>query len=312
VRAFLYLGLLGMVACTPATAASTPKPIELLPYSTRTPPATPSPPEAVVVTPSPGQPTATPFAYAIAAGDTLSQIAEKFHISLDALVSQNPNVDPGALTVGQTLTIPGHAEGVPVNATPTPEPLDVKQVQCRRVVDGGLWCFVLVTNQFSDLVENVSAEVRLVGPDGERLSSRMAVLPLDVLPPGQSLPLAAFFPPGIPEDATPQVQFLTAIRLLPDQELYLPAQIQEGLAQVAWSGLTAKLTGRVFLPTGGPPASSVWVAAVAYDQEGSVLGVRRWESGSGIEPGQSLQFSFTISAVAGRIDRVEYAVEAIP
>jgi LysM repeat protein len=263
-------------------------------------------------TPPTGRPTATPFVYTIAAGDTLSQIAEKFRVSLDALISENPNVNPSALPVGQALKIPGHAAGVPTNASPTPEPLGVEQVQCHRIADGGLWCFVLVKNEFPAIIENVSAEVSLVNSNGEELSSKMALLPLDILPPGKALPLAAFFPPGFPEDVTPQVQFLTAIRLLPDQSRYLPAEIQDALAQVAWSGLTAELTGHVLLPPGGLPASSVRVAAVAYDQGGNVVGVRRWESDSGIEPGQSPEFSFMISAVAGRIDSIEYAVEAIP
>jgi LysM repeat protein len=301
-----------MVACTPATTPATPKPIGLKPYSTTTPLSTLSPPEVAVITPSPGQPTATPFVYTIAAGDTLSQIAEKFRVSLDALISQNPNVDPSTLAVGQTLKIPGLVAGVPTNASPTPEPLDVEQVECHRVADGGLWCFVLVRNEFAELIEDVSAEVRLMGADGEQLSSKMAVLPLDILPPGQPLPLAAFFPPEIPEGATPEVQFLTAIRLLPDQSRYLPATIEDGLAQVAWSGLTANLMGHVFLPPGGSSATSVWVAAVAYDQDGNVVGVRRWEADSGLEAGQRLDFSFMISAVVGRIDRVDYAVEAVP
>jgi LysM repeat protein len=301
-----------MVACTPATASPTPKPFELRPYSSMTPRATPTPPEALVVTPPPGRPTATPFLYTIAAGDTLSQIAEKFRVSLDDLVRENPGVDPGALAVGKTLKIPGHAEGIPVNATPTPEPLAIQQVRCHRVADGGLWCFVLTRNEFSEPIEDVSAEVRLVGSDGEQLSSKMAVLPLDILPPGQALPLAAFFPPGIPESATPQVQPLTAIRLPPEQDRYLPARIEDALAQVTWSGRTAELTGHVFLPPDSPSASSVWVAASAYDQDGNVVGVRCWTSDAGMQPGQSLEFKFTISAVAGRIDRVDYAVEAVP
>ena len=312
VRAFLYLGVLSMVACTPATTPPTPKSFQLLPYSSTTPLATATPAQILVVTPPPGQPTATPFLYTIAAGDTLSQIAEKFRVPLDDLIGENPNVNPSALPVGQTVKIPGHAQGVTVNASPTPEPLNVEQIGCHRIADGGLWCFVLTRNEFSELIENVSAEVGLVGSNGEQVASKMVVLPLDILPPGQALPLAVYFPPGIPEDATPQVELLTAIRLLPDQARYLAARIEDALAQVTWSGLTADLTGHVLLPPDGPPASSVWVAAVAYDQHGNVIGVRRWASTSGMQPGQSLEFTFTISAVSGRIDRVEYAVEAIP
>jgi hypothetical protein len=84
------------------------------------------------------------------------------------------------------------------------------------------------------------------------------------------------------------------------------------LAQVSWSGLTAELSGEVALPANSADAHSVWVAAVAYDQGGNVVGVRRWESTTGLKAGASIPFSFMISAVAGRIERVEYAVEARP
>jgi hypothetical protein len=301
-----------MVACTPATTSFTPQALDLRPYSSSTPLAPATPPEALVVTPPPGQPTATPSLYTITAGDTLSQIAEKYRVSLDELLTVNPDVDPSALVVGKTLKIPGPVGEVSVNASPTPEPLEVDQVGCHRVADGGLWCFVLTRNPFAEAIEDVSAEVRLVGADGEQLGSKMAVLPLDILAPSRALPLAVFFPPGIPEDATPQVEFLTAIRLRPEQTRYLPARIEDSLAQVTWSGLSADLTGHVFLPSGAPAARSVSVAAVAYDQDGNVVGVRRWTDDSGLQPGQSLEFMFTVSAVAGRIDRLDYAVEAIP
>jgi hypothetical protein len=56
----------------------------------------------------------------------------------------------------------------------------------------------------------------------------------------------------------------------------------------------------------------VWVAAVTYDGAGRVTGVRRWESPAGINPGGSLPFTFSVSSMAGRIERVDFAVEARP
>jgi hypothetical protein len=102
------------------------------------------------------------------------------------------------------------------------------------------------------------------------------------------------------------------MRLLPNDARYLPASVRETLARVSWSGLAAQLKGEVFLPAGSAAAKSVWVAAVAYDQDGNVVGLRRWESEAVLSPGASLPFSFMISAVSGRIERVEYAVEARP
>jgi len=51
---------------------------------------------------------------------------------------------------------------------------------------------------------------------------------------------------------------------------------------------------------------------VAYDESGNVIGVRRWESTAGLPAGGGLPFAFMVSSVAGKIARVEFAVEARP
>ena len=290
----------------------TPAPPVLRPYSTATSSVTAPPPAGLVLSAPAPLPSPTPFLYTVQAGDTLSQVAEKFHVSLDAVVSENPDLNPNAMAVGRVLKIPGNPASLAVGATPTPETLPVQQIACHPTVDGGLWCFVLVQNDSASSIENVTAQVTLVGVDGQSIASKSAVLPLDVLPPDQSMPLAVFFPPAVPGEAVPHVQILTAMRLLSNDARYLPASVRETLARVAWSGLTAQLTGEVFLPGESAAAKSVWVVAVAYDQGGNVVGLRRWESSAGLEPGASLPFSFMISAVSGRIERVDYAVEARP
>jgi hypothetical protein len=128
------------------------------------------------------------------------------------------------------------------------------------------------------------------------------------------LPLTVFLPPplGIPPDAKPQVQVLTAIRLLPNDERYLPATINNTLVQVNADGRSARLNGQVHLPAEATAASQVWVTGTAYDQAARVVGVRRWESTAGLLPGGSLPFEFMVSSVGGRIERVEFAVEARP
>src|SRR5688572_14005583 len=127
-----------------------------------------------------------------------------------------------------------------------------------------MWCFVLAHNDFPDLVENVSAQVTLVDAEGVALASQTALLPLNILPPGTSLPLAVFFPPDVPVDARPQVQVLTAIRLLPGEQRYLPASTNNTLVQVNADGRTARVTGQVLLPVNVPAASQVWVTGTAY------------------------------------------------
>jgi hypothetical protein len=154
--------------------------------------------------------------------------------------------------------------------------------------------------------------VTLVDADGTTVASRTALLPLNILPPNTSLPLTVFFPPEVPFDAKPQVQVLTAIRLLPNDERYLPATINNTLVQVVAEGLTARVAGVVLLPSDARDASQIWVSGTAYDEAGRVVGVRRWEWDDGLAAGGSVPFEFMVSSLGGKIARVEFAVEARP
>jgi hypothetical protein len=175
-----------------------------------------------------------------------------------------------------------------------------------------MWCFVQVHNDFPEFIENISAQVTLVDANNTTIATQTAWLPLNILPPNTSLPLAVFFPPEIPAGAKPRVQVLTAIRLLPNDERYLPATINNTLVQVNSGGRSARASGVVLLPGDAKPARQVWVAGTAYDKAGQIVGVRRWESPAGLSAGHSLPFEFMVSSLAGEIERVEFAVEARP
>ncbi|HJQ15273.1 MAG TPA: hypothetical protein VJ830_11045, partial [Anaerolineales bacterium] len=188
----------------------------------------------------------------------------------------------------------------------------IRQIECYPTADQGMWCFVLAHNDFTDFMENVSAQVTLVDASNAVLASQTALLPLNILPPNTSLPLAVFFPSKIPSNAKPQVQVLTAIRLLPNDERYLPATIHNTLVLINAEGRSARVSGQVQLPADAKAASQVWVTGTTYDEVGRVVGVRRWESKASLSPGESLPFEFMVSSLGGEIERVEFAVEARP
>jgi hypothetical protein len=56
----------------------------------------------------------------------------------------------------------------------------------------------------------------------------------------------------------------------------------------------------------------VWIAAVAYDAQGQVTGLRRWQSNETLPPGGSLPFEMTVYSLGGDMVRVEVVVEARP
>lgn len=302
---FLFL-----TACATESTVSTPKPVDLVPYLTATQ-ATPQLPTPNLVAAETPLPTATPFTYSVKQGDTISSIALEFGVSIDELIAANPEVPLSAMSIGTVLKIPSNPDNPSGESTPTPAPFTVEQIECYPTSNQGMWCFVLVYNDYFEFLENISAQVTLVDSDETFLASQTAFLPLNILPPNTSLPLAVYFPPDIPFGADPQVQILTAIRLQPNDPRYLPATVNNTLVQINEDGHFANITGEVRLPAESNAATQIWVAAVVYDENGRVVGVKRWEGG-GIQPGGSLNFEMTVSSLGGRMTRVEFAVEARP
>ena len=302
--------ILLLTACAPQPTQSASSTTHLTPFvtSTQSPSQTP---EGLVAAETP-LPSPTPFIYAVQAGDTISGIALKFGVSIDDLQAANPEISPNAMSVGIVLNIPSNPDNPSGEPTPTPASFTIQQIECYPTANKGMWCFVLVHNDFSEFMENVSAQVTLVDSNNKTLASQTALLPLNILPPNISLPLSVFFPPDVPTDAKPQVQVLTAIRLLPNDARYLPATLNNTLVQVNAGGQSAQVSGSVLSQSQSTDASQVWVAATAYDAAGIVIGVRRWESDAALPAGGTLPFEFPLSSIGGSIARVEFAVEARP
>ncbi len=303
-RFLLALFLFGLTACGAPAAPVADQP-PLRPYQTATPSPSPSPllAQTEVLLPTP-----TPLTYTVRQGDTLSGIASRFNVPLEDLMAANPGVSPTALTVGMTLNIPvgGNVSGQP---TPTPVPLTIRQARCWPLTGGGLWCVALTQNDYAETLENLSLQFTLLDANGQAVLQQTAFAPLDILPAGQTMPVAVYFPPPAPEGAALQVQWLTAIRLLPDDERYLSAAVENTLTEMDWSRRTARVRGQVRLTTPGRTANLVWVLGTAYDAAGQVVGLRRWESAAPLNAGESLPFEFSVSSVGPPIERVEFLVE---
>lgn len=302
-RIFIFC-LITTTACTAQPISNDPN-ILLNPYHTSTPSLTPAP-NVIVFIETP-RPTSTPFIYTIQSGDTFSTLAEKFKISQDELRAANPDISPNSMPVGGTLLIPDPSAPLAAASTPTPVLVPVSQIICHPSIDSGMWCFALIENNTPDILENVSAQITLLDENNNVIASQIAFTPLNIIPPDSSLPVYIFFE-NISAYANVQAQLLSAIQLPKTNERYLPAKIQNAITQVDWDGRSAQVNGQIYLPAESKAATQIWIAAVAYNKEGQVVGLKRWEGGA-IQPGAGINFGFTVSSLAGVIDAVEFLVE---
>ncbi len=308
---FLLLLVVLLAACAPDSSPQMPSAtLVLRPYATPTSTPTAQQPQGLMIAWQTPLPSPTPSIYEVQAGDTLSGIAYAFGVSLDELRSLNPDVYPNNMPIGTKLKIPAASTQAGGASTPTPVPAPVEQIVCYPSAEGGVWCFVLVSNDAAAPLENLSARVTLLDSQGEEAASGLALPPLDILPPGARLPLSVYFPPVVPADIRPQVQLLSGVLLLADDTRYLPALVRNSLVQIGALGRSAQVSGTIYLPENLPPAGVVWIAATAYDRAGRVIGVRRWQAVNVLPPGGEEPFDFLVSSLAGEIARVELTVEA--
>lgn len=303
-RKTLLVCSLLLSACQPASAAPAQNTDgSLQPYLTSTPVAT-STPNLLIIVETP-QPTSTMQVYVIESGDTVSEIAEKFKIQQSDLLAANPDLNPNALTIGETIFIPDPSAQLAAASTPTPVPAPVTQAVCHPSADSGVWCFALLQNNSTLVLENISAQITLLDESNNIIASKTAFPILDVIPPNSSLPVYVYFP-NTPADVTPQIQLLSAMQS--ELSSRPPAMLNNTVAQIDWDGKSAQVSGLVILPAESNAANQVWVAAVAYDQDGTVVGVKRWEGGA-LQPGGSIRFEFQVSSLGGVIEAVDFAVQ---
>jgi hypothetical protein len=245
--------------------------------------------------------------------DTFLGLAFRYGVSLEAIKTANPDMNPNLLSVGKSVVIPIVATSLPTSVpTSTPVPAQMGAPRCYPTADGGLWCLVLATNNHPFAMENLSAWISLEDSQGLALAGQAAILALNRLPPSASLPLVAFFQPPAPAGVTPRAVMTDSLVIPAGDTRYLTATVQIETVDILPGGLQAGIQGNVLLPAGPQPASVVWVAVVAYDAAGGVAGVRKWEAAEPLQPGGGLPFAVTVYSLGPPIARVEAVAEARP
>jgi len=118
-------------------------------------------------------------------------IAFYYNINPQALMTANPTVNPRAMGPGTKLLIPitpgpeTTIETIDQSPTPTLIFSALPAPDCYPDALGGMWCFVLVTNDKAGALENVTGLIKL--QQGEEIRQEIALTPLNLLPAGRKI-----------------------------------------------------------------------------------------------------------------------------
>lgn len=290
---------------------------ELTPFATRT--ATPTVSSTSIniptATPSPTV-TPTPISYTVKSGETLWGIAANYSLTQDQILAANPTLKPYLVIPGTVIIIPNSAAVAFTQAAPesTPYPLQLSDPACTPSLSGGLYCFAEISNEQPLQAGNITASFTLIDSSSGEARVQAALVPLSSIQPGGSLPVFTFFQPPIAANYSLSLQLQSATSInntgTPTPVQAAVIQIDQQEINISANGLSVLVNARATLQ--GEPGLSgrVWIAAVAYDEQGGIVGIRRYQSENTLAVGETVSFSLNIYSIGEKITRVEFFGEA--
>jgi LysM repeat protein len=287
--------LTACIQASPDNQRATPLHVTLMPYRTEV-----AEPTSPGLQENSALPTSTPepVTYTVVAGDSLSVIALRFGVDLNALILANPGVNANAMPVGTKLVIPPTGESGGVNSSniaglPTPVIDTVTEPDC-YLIAGEKWiCFLLLHNDLDKNVGNVTGQLKMNGSP----VLFPATCPLDVIPAGEDFPLVAWIQAGNinPKVLTGRVKSAITIEQSPAQYEVLP--ITEHTEKYQPDRRSVVIDGRL------TPLANGFIRILAYaqDAQGHVLGFRLWDSNVSVPSGEEEPFRIYLYSLGGAI-----------
>ena len=272
-------------------------------------------------------PTPAPVIWTVGKGDELMAIAFYYGITLDELLAANPSVTPNWMSVGTVLQIPVTPTPLPTaTATPTPTntaqilqtqtatpsgPLEIQgEPICYPNPLGELNCLLLIRNNGEEILENPSVSFTLTSKDGDFESELVVFAPLNLLLAGSSLPILASFPAPVPENYDVEAEIDYWLPTMPDDDRYAETEILDSNIQLSEDDAIAYVNGKISVDSAYREIASLWLLAVAFDQDGNPVGFRRWEAALPIANGEAIAFNTIVYSLGPGIDRIELMAEA--
>lgn len=277
----LYLAAFFLSSCNVFFGNSNEALALLTPYVTQTPASSPTATatEEPLPTVEPTL-TPTPFAHVLGANETISSLAYTYNLTVNEILAINPQITPKALSVGTEILIPyigtPEAEKSAIESViSAPLALNVSEPTCSGTAEGGLWCLAQVENPLEQSANGITLTFTLKDSSGQIINEQSVPSLLNLLAPGEKLPVAAYFNPSIPAGYQVQVTLKTALPVEESSALSAPVEIK--VNSINPSGREAMVSAVIPVQSAESGVESIWVALIAYDEAGKVIGVRRLE-----------------------------------
>jgi len=264
--------------------------------------------------------TSTPVTYVVKGNDTLFSIAAKNGLTLAEIKAANPTINPYLLGPGTVIVIPapnGQA-AAPTQSAPlsTPYPMTFSDPQCTPSLTGGLYCFAELTNPQPLMVDALSAQFSLTDPATGEVLTQAALVPLNRVAVGGKLPLFAYFAPPVPVSPQIGLKLLTAMSV---NQTGTPSPLQSAVVTVdqpqitiSSNGLAAQVAAQAKFDSAAGVTGRIWIAAVAYDPNGKIVGIRRFVSAGALNPGDWAPFTLNLYSIGEKIEKVDLFGEVNP
>jgi LysM repeat protein len=258
------------------------------------------------------RPSATPFKHIVEQGETFLGIAALYGVGEDNLLLANPDIDPDFLSIGQELLIPG-PEGTPIGSlipTSTPIPLALQTPSCFPRPSGGTWCIAGIHNPTTQDLENLLVEIRLHDETGTVVESEQVFPPLNRLPAGATMPVAAAFPEAVPEGGSVSALVLSVIPALDAETRYADPRIEQTTEERQAGGLSWLVGGVIEASPESAVPNRTLILLTGFDDAERVVGYAVWEAEPGLEPGESREFAVRVFSLGPELARVELIAES--
>ncbi len=250
-------------------------------------------------------PTPTPIIYTVQSGDTLIGIAVRHDVSLEAIESVNIGIDPGNLQPGQTIRVPAPTAADVVGSfipASTPLPVSIGIFNCVPTPAASTICLSEFINSTNEPILNLAAQVTLLNAEGQPIANAIANSPLDLIPAGAAVPLAAVFPAANGLAAIGSTLAAESGAGLADRFVTLTVEGAKGTASS--SGYT--LGGTLINPTSSE-IHSIAVVGTVYNAAGAVIGYRKIVLPDSLAANASVEFAMPLPAIT---DAARWAVIA--